>query len=166
MPDARERAIAHVASLAAGGPADPSWRVTLHFHPDRLTGRMPILERMAADGVYQSQFETGTSNGGLTAHPGGDRWRWENRIFAGAYDGEPAAARPNVLLSGQRVRASVFRRGLENVGAGRVEALVLDPCYRGTPTEAAARTGRYGEQALKRVWHYVARFGHPGMRAA
>lgn len=23
----------------------------------------------------------------------------------------------------------------------------------------AARTGRYDEQALKRVWHYVARFG-------
>ena len=96
------------------------------------------------------------------------------------------------------------------------EALVLDPCYRGTPTEAAARrltcpiewhggftltttelrchpgyrgqefvdlglslartgrldpsvlgdasrTGQYDEQALKRVWHYVARFGSPEM---
>jgi hypothetical protein len=94
-----------------------------------------------------------------------------------------------------------------------VEALVLDPCYRATPTEAAAaalgcpvewhggfaltatelrrnpgyrgqefvdlgvslaragrldpgiigeasRAGRYDEQALKRVWHYVARFGN------
>ena len=93
-----------------------------------------------------------------------------------------------------------------------VEALVLDPCYRGTPVEAAAgrlacpvewhggfavtatelrqhsgyrgpefaalgvslaragrldprivgdasRTGQYDEQALKRVWHCVARFG-------
>jgi hypothetical protein len=93
-----------------------------------------------------------------------------------------------------------------------VEALVLDPCYRGTPIETAAerlacpiewhggftltiddmrrhpeyrgpefvrlgetiardghldpgvigdasRTGQYDEQALKRVWHYVARFG-------
>ncbi|WP_233160458.1 DUF3626 domain-containing protein [Actinophytocola xanthii] len=93
-----------------------------------------------------------------------------------------------------------------------VEALVLDPCYRATPIESAARelacpiewhggfalttaelrrhpsyrgaefvalgvslarsgrldpgvigdasrTGRYDEQALKRVWHYVARFG-------
>lgn len=98
-----------------------------------------------------------------------------------------------------------------------VEALVLDPCYRATPTETAARalacpiewhggftltttelrrnpsyrapefvdlgvslardgrldpriigdasrTGRYDEQALKRVWHYVARFGSPEMR--
>jgi hypothetical protein len=98
------------------------------------------------------------------------------------------------------------------------EALVLDPCYRGTPVETAAkslgcpvewhygfalttaelrrhpgyrgaefvdlgaalardgrldariigdasRTGRYDEQALKRVWHYIARFGRPNMWA-
>ena len=89
-----------MAALADGGPGDPAWRVTLHFHPDRLAGRAPILRRMADDGVYRSQFETGTSNGGLTAYPGGDRWLWESR-----------------------------------------------------------RTGRYDEQALKRVWHYVARFG-------
>jgi hypothetical protein len=44
--------------------------------------------------VYRSQFETGTSNGGLTAHPGGDRWSWESRIFAGAYDDAPSAERP------------------------------------------------------------------------
>ena len=31
----------------------------------------------------------------------------------------------------------------------------LDPKIIGD----AARTGRYDEQALKRVWHYVARFG-------
>jgi hypothetical protein len=95
-----------------------------------------------------------------------------------------------------------------------VEALVLDPCFRGTPVERAsdqlgcpvewhagfrlsivemrghpdyrgaesvdlgcsvatdgyldpriigdaARTGRYDEQALKRVWHCVARYGSP-----
>lgn len=49
---------------------------------------------MAEDGVYRSQFVTGTSNGGLTARPGGDRWRWESRIFAGAYDGAAADQRP------------------------------------------------------------------------
>lgn len=49
---------------------------------------------MATDGRYRSQFETATSNGGLTAHPGGDRWRWESRLFAGAYDHAPPAARP------------------------------------------------------------------------
>jgi len=94
MTQPHERAIAHVAVLADGGPADPAWRVTLHFHPDRLAGGVPILRRMAGDGVYRSQFETGTSNGGLTAYRGGDRWRWESRMFGGAYDEGPAAARP------------------------------------------------------------------------
>jgi hypothetical protein len=67
MAQPRDRAIAHVARLADGGPADPAWRVTVHFHPDRLAAGVPILRRMAGDGVYRSQFETGTSNGGLTA---------------------------------------------------------------------------------------------------
>jgi len=30
----------------------------------------------------------------LTAHPGGDRWRWESRLFGGAYDSVAAAQRP------------------------------------------------------------------------
>ncbi|HEY0534027.1 MAG TPA: DUF3626 domain-containing protein [Actinoplanes sp.] len=273
-----ERAIAHVTSLATGEPVDPSLRVTLHFHPDRLVAGTPILELMANDGVYRSQFETGTSNGGLTAHPGGDRWRWESRIFAGAYDDAPAAERPkygslnfrrrpvggsprfgsaHLRLAGHTLAATTFcypdsvfeprqfgvasklstlialaetddRDPLDDyieahvhgvVDLGRdVEALVLDPCYRGTPTETAARraacpiewhdgftlttaelrrhpeyrglefvslgtslardgrldprvigdasrTGRHDEQALKRVWHYVARFGDPELRA-
>ncbi len=70
MPDPADRALAHVASLATGGPVDPSLRVTLHFHPDRLVSGVPILDSMAHDGVYRSQFETGTSNGGLTGAPG------------------------------------------------------------------------------------------------
>ncbi|WP_245886550.1 DUF3626 domain-containing protein [Kineococcus xinjiangensis] len=86
--------MAHVRSLARGGPIDPTWRVTVHFHPDRLAGTVPILRAMAADCRYRSQFDTGTSNGGLTAHPGGDRWRWESRLFGGAYDSAAAAARP------------------------------------------------------------------------
>jgi Protein of unknown function (DUF3626) len=94
VPHPQEKAVAYVAMLAVGESADPSWRVTLHFHPDRLAGGRPILQLMAQDGVYRSQFETGTSNGGLTAHPGGDRWRWESRIFAAAYDNGPAADRP------------------------------------------------------------------------
>jgi Protein of unknown function (DUF3626) len=272
-----ERAIAHVAKLADGGPADPAWRVTLHFHPDRLVRGAPILRRMADDGVYRSQFETGTSNGGLTAYPGGDRWLWESRIFGGAYDDGPAAARPKYgalnfrrrLVGGSprfgsahlRLAASVLARATfcypdsfrepGHFGVlGRVsalvamaeadrtdplddyieahihgvfdlskdaEALVLDPCYRDTPVEVeakrlgcpvewhggfrvtaddlrrnadyrapefaqlgvslardgyldpamigdASRTGRYDEQALKRVWHYVARFGNPELR--
>lgn len=272
-----ERAIAHVRTLASGEPVDPSLRVTLHFHPDRLVSGVPILELMARDGAYRSQFETGTSNGALTAHPGGDRWRWESRIFAGAYDDAPETDRPKygslnfrrrlvggsprfgssyLRLAGHTLARTTFcypdsvfeprRFGVESrlstlialaeaddkeplddyveahvhgvVDLGRdVEALVLDPCYRGTPTETAARrldcpvewhggftlttaelrrhpeyrgpefvrlgaslardgrldprilgdasrTGQYDEQALKRVWHYVARFGAPEMR--
>lgn len=73
---------------------DRSLRITLNFHPDRETDGVGILDAMTRDGLYRSQFETGTSNGGLTAHPGGDRWRWEQRIFGGAYDGAPARERP------------------------------------------------------------------------
>jgi hypothetical protein len=36
----------------------------------------------------------------------------------------------------------------------------LDPALIGD----ASRSGEYDEQALKRVWHYVARFGSPEMR--
>ena len=202
MTRSHQRAIAHVAGLADGGPGDPAWRVTLHFHPDRLVGGVPILRRMADDGVYRSQFETGTSNGGMTAFPGGDRWRWESRIFGGAYDDRAATDRPKYgalnfrrrLVGGAprfgsahlRLAAGVMERatfcypdsfgqpehfgvtarvsplaamaaaddtdplddyveahvhGTVDLGAD-VEALILDPCYAGTPVEAAA--GRLG----------------------
>jgi Protein of unknown function (DUF3626) len=271
------QALAHVAGAADGGdPADPSWRVTLHFHPDRLVGGGPILERMVRDGVYRSQFETGVSNGGLTAHPGGDRWRWESRIFGGVYDDGPPASRPkygslnvrqrrfggsprfgsaHLRLTADTLARATFcypdsasepahfgsatrisslvklaeaddRDPLDDYIeahvhgpidiATDVEALVLDPCYRASAVEEAAsrlgcpvewhggfavtadaflanpgyrgpefarlgaslarggaltarligdasRAGRHDEQALKRVWHYVARFGSPEM---
>lgn len=87
-------AVAHVDGLAQGPPLDRSLRVTVNFHPDRVSHGLTVLEHLARDGVYRSQFETGTSNGGLTAHPGGNRWRWEQRIFGHAYDDAPAAERP------------------------------------------------------------------------
>lgn len=69
--------------------------ITLQLHPDWPTrDGQRVLEAIAADGVYRSQFETGTSNGGLTAHEGGDRWRWESRLFAGRYDAAPPTDRP------------------------------------------------------------------------
>ncbi|MFF3515680.1 DUF3626 domain-containing protein [Streptomyces sp. NPDC002573] len=91
---AAERALRHVAARSAGPVVSRGLRLTLNFHPDRLAGDRPILEALAADGAYRSQFVTGTSNGGLTAHPGGDRRRWESRIFGGAYDTAPAHQRP------------------------------------------------------------------------
>ena len=74
-----ERALKHVAALSSGGPVDSDLRVTLNFHPDRLVRGRLVLDALAEDGVYVSQFVTGISNGGLTGHPGGDRWRWESR---------------------------------------------------------------------------------------
>ncbi|MGG5260949.1 DUF3626 domain-containing protein [Phycicoccus avicenniae] len=68
--------------------------IVLHFHPGWAFGDITVLESIAASGVYRSQWETGTSTGGLTAVPGGDRWRWESRLFEGRYDEADAAARP------------------------------------------------------------------------
>ncbi|MFF4772940.1 DUF3626 domain-containing protein [Microtetraspora fusca] len=53
-------------------------------------GRAGNPRQAGKDGVYLSQFVTGTGHGGLTAHPGGDRWRWKSRIFARA----PTTRRP------------------------------------------------------------------------
>ncbi|MFB6618765.1 DUF3626 domain-containing protein [Streptomyces sp. NPDC085524] len=270
---AQERALRHVTDLASGPPMDPTLRVTLNFHPDRLLHGKAILDAMAEGGVYHSQFVTGTSNGGLTAHPGGDRWRWESRIFDGAYDEATAHERPvygalnfrrkavggaprfgsaHFRLTAQTLTRSTFcypdsflepsdfgvaaRMGLIDLALAdrqdelddyieaqvhgpvllqsAVEALVLDPCYRGTAVEAAAsrlgcpvewhpgfrlgveelrrhpdyrgqeyvelgsriavdgmldpgivgdaaRAGLHDPQAVKKVWHYLARFGSP-----
>src|SRR4051794_24132599 len=267
----QQRAIAHVASLASGRSVDDSWRVTLNFHPDRWAQGEPLLGALARDGIYRSQFETGTSNGGLTAHPGGDRWLWESRIFDGAYDnaapqerpkygslnfrrravgGSPRFGSAHLRLTGEVLARTTFcypdsffepvrfgvaeRMSLVEIANSSdtdllddyieaqvhgpvrlgedVEALVLDPCFRGTYVEhlayslpcavewhagfrlsthglqrhpdyrgqefvalglklardgyldafsigEAARSGLYNEQSLKRVWHYVARFG-------
>lgn len=267
----QERALRHVASVASGPPVDPSLRVTLNFHPDRVLHGKPILDALADDGLYRSQFVTGTSNGGPTAYPGGDRWRWESRIFDASYDEAPAQERPvygalnfrrkpvggaprfgsaHFRLTAEAVARTTFcypdsflepsdfgvadRMGLIGLaladskddlddyieaqvhGAVRpdchVEALVLDPCYRGTPVEAAAlrlgcpvewhggfrlgveelrrhpdyrgqeyvdlgtriavdgvldpgiigdaaRADRYDPLSVKKVWHYLARFG-------
>ena len=83
-------------------------RLTLNFHPDRLVRGVPILEALARDGVYRSQFVTGTSNGGLTAHPGGDRWAGRAGSSAG-----PTTPRPP--RSARSTEGSDFRRRL--VGA-------------------------------------------------
>ncbi|PFG43211.1 uncharacterized protein DUF3626 [Isoptericola jiangsuensis] len=90
-----QSAVAHVRTLAAGPPLPPEARVVVHFHPDAPAApERTVLEAIVADGVYRSQFETGTSNGGLTAHRGGDRWAWESRLFGRAYDTAPSGERP------------------------------------------------------------------------
>ncbi|CAM5347969.1 DUF3626 domain-containing protein [Streptomyces viridifaciens] len=273
----QQRALDHVAALSSGPPVDPTLRVTLNFHPDRSSHGRPILDALAEGGVYLSQFATGTSNGGLTAHPGGDRWRWESRIFDRAYDEAAPAERPaygaldyrrkpvgaaprfgsaHFRLAAHALERTTFcypdsflepedfgtadrMRLVELALADRqdalddyieaqvhgpvrlardIEALVLDPCYRGTAVEesarrlpcpvewhpgfrltvqelrrhpgyrgqefvdlgtqiavdglldprivgAAAEAGRHDPQAVKKVWHYLARFGAPAANA-
>lgn len=268
------RAIAHVAGLSTGPALGPAPALTLNFHPDRLHDGQILLAALLAAGVYRSQFETGTSNGGLSAHAGGARWLWESRIFGGVYDGVAPEQRPKYgalnfrgyAFGGSprfgsahvRLRPEVAARctfcypdsvfePIHFGVAGRcdlveraladdqdllddyieahvhgpirlhedVEALVLDPCYRGTPVETLARRfpcalewhggfrlavevlrrypdyrgaqfvdlgaalaqdgwldptvighaaagGRHDPQDLKKVWHYLARFGAPG----
>ncbi|WP_068161056.1 DUF3626 domain-containing protein [Rhodococcus phenolicus] len=195
-----ERALRAVAARSSGGPVDAGLRITLNFHPDRFAGDRPILESMLDDGVYHSQFATGTTNGGATAFPGGDRWQWESRMFAAAYDDaapherpvygalnvrrDPVGAAPRFGSAHFRLTAATLSRAtfcfpdshLEPAAAGvahrmaavhaahdadrggseplndyieaqvhgplrldtDVEAVVLDPCYRGTPVETRA----------------------------
>lgn len=91
---AAERAIAAVRRRSSPG-AVAAIGVDVCFHPDALgVDGVPVLASIASGRRWRTQFESGTSNGGLTAHPGGDRWRWESRLFEGAYDGSPAEERP------------------------------------------------------------------------
>ena len=95
MSSAAARALAHVRSLGVPGDVPPGVSITVSFHPDRLLadGRT-VAERLVLDARYRSQFETGISNGGLTAFPGGDREVWEQRMFGGAYPPSVAVDRP------------------------------------------------------------------------
>ncbi len=98
--DAISQALANIVAKSSAQVASSALRaeshaLTINFHPDRLTTQgVPILEAIANDGAIKSQFETGTSNGGLSAFEGGDRWLWEQRVFDGAYDNTSKSARP------------------------------------------------------------------------
>ncbi len=97
-------AIAHVRARAAGHPpADGALlaavrahaRVTVNFHPDRLTtdGRT-VAAGLRRTGRYRTQFATGISNGALDDVLGGARSRWEHTLFGGAYDAAHPDERP------------------------------------------------------------------------
>lgn len=89
----RRRANACAAHPPTGVAAAGS--ITLNFHPDRrlADGRM-VIEAMAEDGIYRSQFETGVTSGSRTAYPGGERDSWEDKLFEGAYRGCHPRDRP------------------------------------------------------------------------
>ncbi|MFJ6653662.1 DUF3626 domain-containing protein [Microbacterium sp. NPDC091313] len=94
-PSARA-ALASIRARAQGAtqPVPATWRVALHFHPEIDIAGEPVLRRILEHRRYLSQFATGTSNGGVTAVPGGDRMRWESRLFGDAYAIAAADERP------------------------------------------------------------------------
>ena len=94
MTDPVEQALAHLRQQCTGETDGASFPITLNFHPDIAADGENVIELLARHGTYRSQFETGTSSGGLTAYPGGDRWSWESRIFEGAYDNGAPSFRP------------------------------------------------------------------------
>lgn len=60
--------------------------VTLNFHPDRLCAQgCTVIEGLAEQGRYLSQYSTGTTNGSRSARVGGARHAWEQQLFGGAY---------------------------------------------------------------------------------
>ncbi len=95
QPDPSATALQWVRARSAPGRELPAEaRVALHFHPGADASGAGVLASILDCGQYVSQFVTGTSNGGLTAVPGGDRWHWEQRIFGGAYDHVDVRQRP------------------------------------------------------------------------
>jgi hypothetical protein len=86
LTDAQHAALEHVRGRSTGRtPLATDAPITVNFHPDRAVAGRTVIEGLLVDGRFRSQFETGISNGGLTAYPGGDRDRWEERMFGGAY---------------------------------------------------------------------------------
>ena len=84
-------ALEHVRALSQVIPLDRGLRITVHFHPDIPDGQSTVIASLKKERIYRSQFETGLSNGGLTALRGGDRWKWESRIFGGHFDKDGSA---------------------------------------------------------------------------
>ena len=94
MMDPVEAALTHLRRQSSAGVDEACYPVTINFHPDLALEGETLIDLLVAHGIYRSQFETGISNGGLTAFRGGDRWNWESRIFGFAYDEGPPSRRP------------------------------------------------------------------------
>lgn len=84
-----------IAAKSSGDSHPCLHSITINFHPEYLTASgVPLLVAIAQDGRIKTQFETGTSNGGLGAFEGGKRWCWEQSIFDGIYDNAAPCQRP------------------------------------------------------------------------
>ena len=72
----------------------PTTAIHVHFHPDWLVRGTGLLALLCQQGRYQSQFESGSSNGSYSPEPQGERWQWEDQRFAGAYNQATPGERP------------------------------------------------------------------------
>ena len=152
-----EAAVAHVERRALGGPVDPALRVTLNFHPDRLHLGMPILRAMARDGRYRNQFETGTSNGGLTAHPGGTGGSGSSASSAVRMTGPPPRSGPSTARSTTASPPSAVRRGSvrRTCGSRRTPSrapLSVTPTRFSSPNTSARRRTSTSPRRLTDDW--------------
>ena len=137
MTSPSKRALAHVRSLGSPGTV-PAAAITVSFHPDRLlVDGSTVAERLVAEGRYRSQFETGISNGGLTAYRGGDRHVWEQRMFGGAY--------PSSMLSDRPVYGGLNLAGHPDGATPRFGSCHL----RLTPSVSARATFSHGDSVTE-----------------
>ncbi len=105
------QAIAHVRNKSPETLLNSLLPITMNFHPNILINGITTLASIAKSGFYRSQFETQSSNGGMTAYPGGERWIWEKDIFGGAYDTAENSIRPKYgALNYTHDRAGAARR--------------------------------------------------------
>lgn len=175
------------ARSAAGQDLPSRARVALHFHPGDDASESGVLESILDQGRYLSQFATGTSNGGLTAFPGGDRWLWEQRIFGGAYDhvevhhrpvygaldldGDPFGPAPRFGSAYLRLRPEVLARATfaypdstfepELFGVADRMRLIAD--YR-RDERAADQAAAQGCGIVDRLDHYIEAHIHGGVK--
>lgn len=175
------------ARSAAGQDLPSRARVALHFHLGDDASETGVLESILDQGRYLSQFATGTSNGGLTAFPGGDRWLWEQRIFGGAYDhvevhhrpvygaldldGDPFGPAPRFGSAYLRLRPEVLARATfaypdstfepELFGVADRMRLIAD--YR-RDERAADQAAAQGCGIVDRLDHYIEAHIHGGVK--
>lgn len=131
-------------------------RITLSFHPERvIRPGLTVLDGLMADGVYQSQFATGYTNGGRTAYPGGQRDEWERDLFFGAYH-QPGAS------AGHRPKYG----GLNLLDYLDGASPRFGSCHFILSEKAAARcTFSYGDSAANPVWRGTRAAFLPVLRA-
>ena len=188
QPDPPATALQWVRARSVAGQELPAEaRVALHFHPGDDASEAGVLESILELGQYLSQFATGTSNGGLTAFPGGDRWRWEQRIFGGAYDhlevhhrpvygaldldGDPFGPAPRFGSAYLRLRPEVLARATfaypdstfepELFGVADRMRLIAD--YR-RDERAADQAAAQGCGIVDRLDHYIEAHIHGGVK--